>query len=134
MLKEGFYQISEKKLGFGAYGSVFAATDITTKRQVACKIIDLCSIANRVKEEIHGQRQNESDSTAYLADYRRRMKTYTLRTSQEYLLLAELSHVSHEITALSNRAVLTTIAQHHNCQSGVQNESQYASQHNISGR
>jgi len=94
MLQQGFYQISERKLGFGAFGSVFAAVDISTKRQVACKIIDLCSIANKVKEEIHGLRQNESDNAAYLDDYRRRMKTHTQRASQEYLLLAKLSHVS----------------------------------------
>ena len=94
MLQQGFYQISERKLGFGAFGSVYGAIDIATKRQVACKIIDLCSIANKVKEEIHGLRQNENDNAAYLADYRRLMKTHTQRASQEYLLLAKLSHVS----------------------------------------
>ncbi|GAB7346519.1 hypothetical protein MBLNU457_5204t1 [Dothideomycetes sp. NU457] len=86
------YRVSERKLGFGAYGSVFAATEVSTKRQVACKIIDLCSVANIVNGEIRGLRQYEKDEVAYLEEYRKRMKGKTKRISQEYLLLAELSH------------------------------------------
>jgi len=91
------YQVSDRKLGFGAQGSVFAATEVSTKRQVACKIIDLCSVANQVNEEIRGTRHCENDGAAYLAEYRRLMKEKTQRTSREYLLLAELSHVSQRL-------------------------------------
>lgn len=62
---------------------------------MACKIIDLCSVANIVNGEIRGVWQREEDEAAYLEEYRRCMKEKAQRMSREYLLLAELSHVSH---------------------------------------
>ncbi|KAF2841411.1 kinase-like protein [Patellaria atrata CBS 101060] len=44
------YKISMRKLGVGGFGCVFAAREVTSNRQVACKFIDLRGLKDELKK------------------------------------------------------------------------------------
>ncbi|GIC89677.1 FHA domain-containing serine/threonine-protein kinase [Aspergillus udagawae] len=53
---EDQYTITQRKLGSGAYGQVHMAFNRETGQQLACKIVDLRILKDRVLEEFDGQR------------------------------------------------------------------------------
>ncbi|RHZ74237.1 hypothetical protein CDV55_107134 [Aspergillus turcosus] len=53
---EDQYAITQRKLGSGAYGQVHMAFNKETGQQLACKIVDLRTLKDRVIEEFDGER------------------------------------------------------------------------------
>lgn len=53
---EDQYTITQRKLGSGAYGQVHMAFNKVTGQQLACKIVDLRTLKDRVIEDFEGQK------------------------------------------------------------------------------
>ena len=94
------YQLSPRTLGLGGQGRVLAAIELKTRRQVACKLIDLHSHARQVMREL-GMLRGESLDTAanqkqqdsFLRKYRHRLHKRVERIREEHIVLGRLSHV-----------------------------------------
>ncbi|GIK00317.1 hypothetical protein Aspvir_004339 [Aspergillus viridinutans] len=97
---EDQYTITQRKLGSGAYGQVHMAFNRETGQQLACKIVDLRTLKDRVLEEFDGQRSRffEMDTDRVVAA--RTHCGYIARKIQEKLevydrearILARLCH------------------------------------------
>ncbi|RHZ49258.1 FHA domain-containing serine/threonine-protein kinase [Aspergillus thermomutatus] len=97
---EDQYKITQRKLGSGAYGQVHMAFNKETGQQLACKIVDLRTLKDRVIEEFDGQRSRffEMDTDRVVAA--REHNGYIARKIEEKLeiynrearILARLCH------------------------------------------
>jgi serine/threonine protein kinase len=84
--------VSERTLGEGQYGGVFLATELDTRKQLACKIIDLERAMKNLGDRsvITSARERWESRIQYTSEQKRRVL-------REIKILAKLSHVSHKI-------------------------------------
>lgn len=85
------YNVTDRVLGSGQYGTVYLAQELMTSRQVACKIINL--------KDVEGDAMNASGSWAERC---RAAKTARDKSLREVTILGKLSHVSR---MFSNREI-----------------------------
>ncbi|KAH8588385.1 kinase-like domain-containing protein [Bisporella sp. PMI_857] len=81
------YQVSERTLGEGQYGGVFLATELDTRKQLACKIIDLERAMKNLGDRsvITSARERWESRIQYTSEQKRRVL-------REIKILAKLSH------------------------------------------
>ncbi|KAI9729989.1 MAG: hypothetical protein M1834_006187 [Cirrosporium novae-zelandiae] len=60
---EDRYVITDRKLGAGAFGKVYMAIDHSTKRQLACKIVDLRKLQQEYSDDFEDDSAPESDDS-----------------------------------------------------------------------
>jgi serine/threonine protein kinase len=82
------YEILDRKLGCGKYGSVYLAREVSTTRQVACKIVDLDLAMHQLSSQSFATAGERWEAGVQAArDERRKMM-------REIKILAGISHVS----------------------------------------
>lgn len=86
----GRYTVSDRKLGSGRFGDVFLATEISTSKQVACKVVDM-DLATRQ----HSDSQSGAATGTTLESGVLFAKEESRRFLREIRILAKLSHVSN---------------------------------------
>ncbi|KAG2016763.1 hypothetical protein GB937_006243 [Aspergillus fischeri] len=99
---EDQYTITQRKLGSGAYGQVHMAFNKVTGQQLACKIVDLRILKDRVIEGFDGQRSRFFGMDTDRVGAARAHHGYIARKIQEKLeiydrearILARLSHAN----------------------------------------
>lgn len=103
------YAVSDRILGSGQFGNVYLSKDLSSNRQIACKIIDLDSAIRSVAED--RPNRSESGRPAHSAVYHRK------KVLLEIEILSKLSHVSS--IPMRRDSLLTSAAEYHQHQKGI---------------
>ncbi|KAI9684295.1 MAG: hypothetical protein M1822_005768 [Bathelium mastoideum] len=83
------YLIASRKLGAGAYGSVYVAVEPSTGRQLACKHIDL----RRKGRAAVRPDSNPASDNGRLLEEQRKLRNLQAKQRREFEVLKDLSHV-----------------------------------------
>ena len=100
------YRITTRKLGSGAHGRVNMAIKESTRRQLACKVVDLRKVREhetkkfQTLNEIRNKEKDGPRTSQILArvlsdGQRRAVEAHTSKLAREVELLKDLSHVSY---------------------------------------
>jgi serine/threonine protein kinase len=86
------YAVSDRVLGSGQYGKVYLAHEVSTWRQLACKIVELNEAARQLAGLHNTSTRDDSlthDPLRWIEERRERQKAM-----REIEILSKLSHVS----------------------------------------
>jgi serine/threonine protein kinase len=100
------YTVTDRKLGSGKYGNVYLGKEVATKKQVACKIINLELAMQQLSDfQSFSTTGKRWEAGLYCAQEEKR------RVMREIKILVKLSHVS--CSFLRNHCISHLLAEYH---------------------